>query len=203
MTKRSYHRTSQQTPCLVRIVRYGKSCFFGRSTKSAPAKKIKFREDDGESRLFGQHRWNKGYYDPTATVSSNPPRTHHVNAMSLFKDLHEILKTLDDPSGYRFQMDSYLDWSDIHDLQDWNIRERAARRQTRAEAAHLRKMPVCHVPKDTRTFCVPGMEPIGTLIMIMCRHNEQTSSQSSPPRLDSCCLPWKYPRYSNYRSLMC
>jgi hypothetical protein len=120
----------------------------------APVKKKKFRENDGESRLFGQHRWSRAYYDPSAVDSADPPRAFHVNAMDLFKDLHEILKTLDDPSGYRFQMDSYLDWSDIHDLQNWNIRERAARRQTRAEAAHLRKIPVCYVPKDTRTFAL-------------------------------------------------
>jgi hypothetical protein len=120
----------------------------------APVKKKKFRENDGESRLFGQHRWSKAYHDRSTTVSADPPRAFHVDAMSLFKELHEILKTLDDPSGYRFQMDSYLDWSDIHDLQNWNIRERAARRQTRTEAAHLRKMPVCYVPKDTRMFAL-------------------------------------------------
>ena len=117
-----------------------------------PPKKVKFRKHDGESRLFGQHCWNKAYHDPSPAASPNPPRTHHVDAMNLFRDLHEILKTLDDPSGYRFQMDSYLDWSDIYELQDWNIRERAARRQTRAEAAQLRKMSTCHVPKDTRTL---------------------------------------------------
>lgn len=141
----------------------------------APVKKKKFREDDGESRLFSQHRWSNAYCDQTAMDAPDPSRPLHVDATSLFEDLHEILKTLDDPSGYRFQMDSYLDWSDIHDLQNWNIRERAARRQTRAEAAHLRKLPVCHVPKCTRTwfFFVKYLILIKWMLVVVGhRHNE-------------------------------
>src|SRR6266481_566681 len=71
----------------------------------APVKKKKFRQNDGESRLFSQHRWSSVYCDQMAIAEPDTPRTLHVDAMSLFKDLHEILKTLDDPSGYRFQMD--------------------------------------------------------------------------------------------------
>jgi hypothetical protein len=142
-----------------------------RVTKIVPPKKTKFRENDDESRLFGQHRWSKAYSDQTAVAPPDPPRMCHVDAMGLFRDLHEILKTLDDPSAHRFQTDSYLDWSDVYDLQNWNIRERAARRQTRAEAARLRQLSVCHVPKHTRML--PFMVSSRDLLMTVGgRHNE-------------------------------